>query len=203
MLVNAEADNTPALDQPARTLLFGLTDHVRAALVDSVWRRFNTTHTMTAAMCEDAVSSALTKAHIGNPCVRVLGDWLFVVACNELRSALRCYAVRNREYTMDPAEAYEISPLRVTHEARVPDALTALVAQESRDALRDALAQLKPKHRRVVWLLHYVGLTHNVIALRMRTNVGVTKMRALRGRRELQRLLLADARFDLSAILRN
>lgn len=96
--------------------------------------------------------------------------WLWTIARNRVRTNLRR---RGRVvYELDTPGAADPSEL-------------AVVAEEHRQ-IREALAQLSPKDREILWLREVEQLTHEEIAGRIGMGAGAVRVAALRARRRLE-----------------
>jgi len=183
-----------AVAEDARVLLLAFTRERRRVLVRLLWRRFYGSKGVTEGCCEDAVGDAILKAQQGNPSLNNLDAWLYRVAINQMISLTRKRTTRMRVF--DAGET-----VRTAHADAVPDAVTTIMADSSRIALREALRKLSEKERRAVWLYHYVGLDSVTCGRNLSIHPASVKMRAMRGRRALAVILQNDVRFDIASLL--
>ena len=106
--------------------------------------------------------------------------WLFRIAINEIRQRRRCEGRSPIVWLTDPIDGLEIADIRC-----VPH---AACEQAERDGLlREALAKLPEKYRRVVEMRDLKDLSVMETAERLRLGVAATKTRHLRARALLLR----------------
>ena len=112
------------------------------------------------------------------------GAWLFRIAWNVLRShgdGSTASRLRSREVQLEDVEM-EISALRSDGGRRPFD---AVLGDERRRILRDAVERLPPQRRKCVVLWAYHELTYKQIAVVMRLSLGTVKAHLAQARQQL------------------
>jgi RNA polymerase sigma-70 factor (ECF subfamily) len=106
--------------------------------------------------------------------------WLYTVAANH------CWDVLRRRRVRQDLESEEVESLPLEHPD--PNQLEQLIAQQSREELRTALAQLPARARLALVLRYYAEMSYDEIAEMLevrRTFVGVVLLRARHQLREI------------------
>jgi len=142
------------------------------------------------ADADDMVQTTLLKIHFARDRYdpeQSLKTWVFTIASRSLIDHWRGNAVDNehlerRSGTEDPARASELES--VPSELLSPEQKTLLHAD-----LNQALLQLKPIERSIVYLYEVEGLSMAEIAEALSLTEGATKLRAHRAYQELRGLL--------------
>jgi RNA polymerase sigma-70 factor (ECF subfamily) len=149
---------------PDTALMRGLYDEYAAAL----WR-YALRLTGDRARADDVVQETLLRAwqhpEITHDSERSARAWLFTVARNMIIDERRSSRFRNELSSLDGQGATERAG---------PDELDAALNQL---LIRDALAQLSPEHRGVIWRSYYLGWTTAQIADDLQTAEGTVKSR--------------------------
>ena len=205
----SETPNSARQAQPARALLFGLTEDIQHAIALRLFVRYRTMGRVTYATCEDALSDAILKAQTLNPDVYDLRAWLLTVASHSLLSHERSAAGKSEaplERTEDEhARLFaSVDAHRRAHafdDIRFPVPVLNILRKESESALREALSKISPSQRKPLWLKHVVGLTYPEIAERLGSTATNVKQQAYNGRLRLKHFLENDPRFELFSIL--
>lgn len=118
--------------------------------------------------------------------------WIHRVTMNTALDALRKKKSRKEKDTYSLDERMEVNKdsdihLR-TSQADMPE--DVLLRQERKDALEDALQELKEDHRSVIVLREIQGLSYQEIAEVLETSEGTVKSRINRGRKKLKEILM-------------
>lgn len=127
-------------------------------------------------LTQDAFVKALRALDRYDP-QRRFASWLFKIAANTALDELRRRQAAPRE---EPLPETAPAPLRAD---------AAVQAEELRQQLEAALAQLRPEYRAVVLLRHLEGRSQEEIAEILGVPVGTVKTHLHRARRQLQTLL--------------
>jgi RNA polymerase sigma-70 factor (ECF subfamily) len=98
--------------------------------------------------------------------------WLFVIVNNVVRNARRTLA-RRREVSVPRDNTAWCQPLDLRAYGETPD--TALLRQETRQTIREAIETLNPRQRRAMMLYHYQGMSYAKIAAQMDTTLLAAK----------------------------
>lgn len=96
--------------------------------------------------------------------------WFWTVARNRMRSRFRRSGRVERELEYGPVE----------------DPAELAVTVDEYSAIREAMAQLPPRDREILWLREVEGLSHEEIGSRLSMATGATRVAALRARRRLE-----------------
>jgi RNA polymerase sigma-70 factor (ECF subfamily) len=149
---------------PDTARMRGLHDEFAAAL----WR-YALRLTGDRASAEDVVQETLLRAwqhpEITDDSERSVRAWLFTVARNMIIDERRSSRFRNEVSALKCPDATERAG---------PDEVDAAL---NRMLIVDALAQLSPEHRGVIWRSYYLGWTTAQIAEELQTAEGTVKSR--------------------------
>jgi RNA polymerase sigma factor (sigma-70 family) len=176
-------------------VVLGLTDAVRARLVDLLFRRHANRNGVDRDVCEDCVAYAHWQAECQNPCVRDLFAWLFQVAKNRLHDLCSSAHFRSSE-RLRYAVSLQLDT-RYYHEQ--PPVVDEAARTRARDVLHEHLQALPVRQRKALYLHEWVGATYAEIAERTGTTEDAARNAAKRGRTALRKRLELDSRFDREA----
>ncbi len=114
--------------------------------------------------------------------------WLFQIAANIYRNALRSHATQKRAgHDMQLEVVAEQQPTAVhLVDRRGVDPLAAVVEAERLDALREAVTSLPDQMRRCIVLRVYQELSYQEIATVMRLSIETVKAHLFQGRKQLK-----------------
>lgn len=116
----------------------------------------------------DVFAQVWRTAHSYNPEKGRVDTWLFMIARSRILDRLRKLQRSNKKQTAS-REAYLQSP----HAS--PDPIEDAVILERRSVVQAALQQLTPKHRQVLELAYYKGLSHQQISQALDLPLGTVK----------------------------
>jgi RNA polymerase sigma-70 factor (ECF subfamily) len=115
--------------------------------------------------------------------------WLFHIAANVYRNALRSASARKRTAELVAWDGISDPAGRVDVECDAPDRsrpLDAVLQNERRRILRDAITDLPPQMRRCLVLRVYQDLTYEEIAFVLHVSIDTVKAHLFQARRQLR-----------------
>jgi len=116
----------------------------------------------------DVFAQVWRTAHSYDPEKGRVDTWLFMIARSRILDRLRKLQRSNKKQTAS-REAYLQAP------NTSPDPIEDAVISERRSVVQAALQQLTPKHRQVLELAYYKGLSHHQISQAMDLPLGTVK----------------------------
>jgi len=139
-------------------------------------------------LAEDAVQEALIQMWKHLPSLRLHGSfkaWLVRIVVNEVKQQLR----KKRLPTVPLEQASEVAD-------KLDEAETAMVRDEERQHLKQAMEMLPPEQREAVVLHYFSELTVPEIAIVMGQREGTIKSRLSRALDRLGEILRSDKRWE-------
>jgi RNA polymerase sigma-70 factor (ECF subfamily) len=151
---------------------------------------FGTAYLMTRdrGLAEDAVQEALIQIWRHLPSLRLQSSikaWLVRIVVNEVKQQFR-----KKQVPMVPLEEVSESP------GELNEAEKAMIRDEERQGIRQALDRLPPEQREAVILRYFSNLTVPEIAAAMNQREGTIKSRLSRALDRLGEMLRRDRRWE-------
>ena len=116
-------------------------------------------------------------------------SWLFRIAKNNCIDFIRCKKSSIVDYDSNVYVHMEGSTLTSTVPAKIEDPEEKLIAMQSVHRVREIIAKLRPRYRRLVELRYFKEYSYDEIAEELGLPMGTVKAQLYRAREMLQKIL--------------